>query len=367
MKKEFTREELYELIWSKPRTQISKEYNIDASDITKICKKFDIPYPSSGYWMKKNPVRTPFPLNEKDYELIELKPLESSKPKSETFSKVDVKVAEKLLNPDPMVAKASKELMKKQKEHYYRDGRNAIWTEDGSASIHVTKNNIERSLKIMDAFIKYFKNKGYKITDGENGNVVTIGRIEMSFRIREKKRRDKKENPTSTWDQYDWFYSGKLVFCYNYSYNKREWVETETVPLEDKLPAIIKYYEKKAIDNEIYQQQLEEGWRIQRLERERKKAIQDRKDDELNKLIDLIEKYNLWQHAENMRKFVNLLESNANNSEYDEEYIVWANKKIDWLDPLLSSGDEILGNEERAKVYSLLKLLKNEKQSRFYY
>lgn len=361
----FKREELYELIWSKPRTKISDKYNVKTSDITRICVKYNIPLPSSGHWMKKNPVRTPLPAYDKAYEYIELKPLELPKSKNDVISKIDIIVSEKLSNPDPMVYNASKDLKKKQKESYYRDGKNPIWTERGSASIHVTKNNIDRSLKIMDAFIKYFREKGYKISDGENGNIVTIGRIEMSFRIREKKRRVKKENPTSLWDQYDWFYSGLLVFSYNYSFDKREWVETETIPLEDKLPMIIKYYEKKAIENEIKQQKLEEGWRIQREERERQKALQERKDQEINKLLTLIENYNLWQHAENMRKFVSLLKSGSNNSTYDEEYIAWAKMKIDWIDPLISSRDELLGDEDREKIYKLLKILKEEKDLGF--
>jgi hypothetical protein len=46
----FTRESLYELVWSKPLTSIAKEYNVSDNGIRKICKKYEIPLPKLGHW-----------------------------------------------------------------------------------------------------------------------------------------------------------------------------------------------------------------------------------------------------------------------------------------------------------------------------
>ena len=45
---QLTRKQLYELVWSKSLTQLSKELEISDNGLRKICKKFDIPLPKMG-------------------------------------------------------------------------------------------------------------------------------------------------------------------------------------------------------------------------------------------------------------------------------------------------------------------------------
>jgi hypothetical protein len=47
-----TRQELYDLVWSKPMTHIAKEFGMSDVAIRKHCKNMDIPTPPVGYWMK---------------------------------------------------------------------------------------------------------------------------------------------------------------------------------------------------------------------------------------------------------------------------------------------------------------------------
>jgi len=49
----FTREQFYELVWSKPMTHLAKEFAISDVALNKICKKHDIPNPPLGWWAKK--------------------------------------------------------------------------------------------------------------------------------------------------------------------------------------------------------------------------------------------------------------------------------------------------------------------------
>jgi len=49
----FTREEFYELVWSKPLTHLAKEFSISDVALHKICRKHDIPNPPLGWWAKK--------------------------------------------------------------------------------------------------------------------------------------------------------------------------------------------------------------------------------------------------------------------------------------------------------------------------
>lgn len=49
---EFTREELYELVWSEPLSRLARKYDISDTGIRKKCKKMNIPLPQNGYWSK---------------------------------------------------------------------------------------------------------------------------------------------------------------------------------------------------------------------------------------------------------------------------------------------------------------------------
>lgn len=53
MSKTFTRDEFYELVWSKPMTQLAKEFALSDVALHKICRKHSIPNPPLGWWAKK--------------------------------------------------------------------------------------------------------------------------------------------------------------------------------------------------------------------------------------------------------------------------------------------------------------------------
>ena len=46
------RNDLCNLVWSKPVTKIAQDYDVSDSAIIKICKKMEIPKPGRGYWVK---------------------------------------------------------------------------------------------------------------------------------------------------------------------------------------------------------------------------------------------------------------------------------------------------------------------------
>ncbi len=48
----FTREELYELVWSKPISKLAGEFGLSDVGLAKACKKANIPRPPRGYWAK---------------------------------------------------------------------------------------------------------------------------------------------------------------------------------------------------------------------------------------------------------------------------------------------------------------------------
>lgn len=48
-----TREELYELVWSKPMLQVASQFEVSSSYMARICAALNVPRPEPGYWAKK--------------------------------------------------------------------------------------------------------------------------------------------------------------------------------------------------------------------------------------------------------------------------------------------------------------------------
>ena len=47
---EFTREELYDIVWSTALSKLIEQYAYTNDGIKKICNQFDIPMPDGSYW-----------------------------------------------------------------------------------------------------------------------------------------------------------------------------------------------------------------------------------------------------------------------------------------------------------------------------
>ncbi len=62
---EYSRQELYDLIWSAPASKLAADFGISDVAIAKRCKNRNVPRPTRGYWAKvaagRNPRKTPLP------------------------------------------------------------------------------------------------------------------------------------------------------------------------------------------------------------------------------------------------------------------------------------------------------------------
>ena len=62
---EYSRQELYNLVWSTPASKLAADFGISDVAIAKRCKKLNVPRPSPGYWAKleagRSPAKPPLP------------------------------------------------------------------------------------------------------------------------------------------------------------------------------------------------------------------------------------------------------------------------------------------------------------------
>jgi hypothetical protein len=60
-----TRQQLYDMVWSKPMSTLAKEFGITDSGLAKRCRAVDVPIPYRGYWARKaagqKPPQLPLP------------------------------------------------------------------------------------------------------------------------------------------------------------------------------------------------------------------------------------------------------------------------------------------------------------------
>jgi hypothetical protein len=48
----FSREELYELVWSVPMTRVGEKFKLPGSYMARVCATLHVPRPERGYWAK---------------------------------------------------------------------------------------------------------------------------------------------------------------------------------------------------------------------------------------------------------------------------------------------------------------------------
>src|ERR1700747_559099 len=55
-----SREDLYELVWSKPMRDLAKDFGISDVALAKRCRRLGIPVPGRGYWARVDAGQTPY-------------------------------------------------------------------------------------------------------------------------------------------------------------------------------------------------------------------------------------------------------------------------------------------------------------------
>lgn len=144
--------------------------------------------------------------------------------------------------------------------------------------------------------------------------------------------------------QYDHPYNGKLrVVLGDHKYIR----DNETEKLEDRLGDILMALYEKAEENRICREQREEEQRKREEEARLREAIRERKELEILKTKELVNKAEDYRIACEIRSYVTAVKDS--NNDIDEEWVRWAEKKADWYDPTIAVDDEFLGLREHGK------------------
>ncbi|NCO62439.1 MAG: hypothetical protein COW66_13200 [Flavobacteriaceae bacterium CG18_big_fil_WC_8_21_14_2_50_34_36] len=361
----FTRQELYKLVWEKPLTHIAKELGYSDNDIRKVCIKHNIPLPKAGYWSKlkhnKKVKKSPLPKtddqttkinfkseidNEKGSLHSELSRLKQNIAQDESLN---LTVPENLLKPDPLI-KSTKAYYKELKSASNRN-RNFYEERKGVISISVSNSLFSRAIRFMDSFVKLFKKRGHQIIANRETKIVISGE-EYEIRLTEKHKRVK--NTSSSYPEFELIPTGFLCLKLDYVYPDKQWSDTATKPIEEKLTDILAWFEIRAEKDRIERIERDIQHKIWEEERKKEAELKQLQDQEFSKFQTMFDTATRWHKSQYIRNYIKEFEAHAikTNSLDNEKikWIQWANEKADWYDPFIEKQDLLLDNIDRATL-----------------
>lgn len=206
-------------------------------------------------------------------------------------------------------------------------------------NLRVSKSCLRRALIFYDTFIKLCEARGHLISVADFKTWIDIKNIRLEIGLREP------EKVIDAPKKYDWeskktVPSGSLCFCYYSYYPEKEWYDAKTIKLEHKLSQIMAYLELTADSTIRWNNQIENNRRSVEQKREIELHQQALKDDELKKFKHLTKQSKRWSEYRQLIDWINLVKK---ENLKPTEWIEWAEKKAEWLDPREEIEDEILG------------------------
>jgi hypothetical protein len=343
-----TRQKLYEMVWKESLTAISKRLNIPYSHLRKVCTEMNVPVPPNGHWSKLQfgkPVEIiELPQNYTGANEIKLFPDDktTSSPKVLTFHKksaadlikedetLPLKVPKTLTNPEELVLAAQKKLMEYKYSKYHDNG---MVRHDGAFTIRVSRHNIGRALRFMNALLKLLRARGHNLGTKYTHSLY-IDEVPCEFKLMEK---TKKSSQETKWGFAQYESTGHLYFEIK-GYEGRVWIDGKVL-IEERLASILAKIESKVSEMlECWRQNAEH-----KREREQKERIirehQERIENEKKAFKDLYKQAKRWDRAKFLREYIKAFEQNAiEKGELTDELRDWigaAKQRVNDYDPLL--------------------------------
>lgn len=394
-----TREELYEQVWSEPMQTLARKYGMSDRGLAKNCAHMRVPVPGRGYWAKKAvgnaPARTLLPqlppnssLTPSDITLTIVSRSESSsEPEGDA-----VKAAPPL--PEPVALQVAFEAEPKNRiavratlHAPHRLTQRTIESLDADArhreqdwqhkpeprlAIDVSKPHFKRAIRIMDALVKAFDRREWKVSVTRHHDeykrrydtsVVVLGHhIDVGIREPEQRVRN---TPTAAdagksdrqlgWHRERTGHLALTIFQGDGDHVEREIVETDDAPLETRLnDFMIDLVTVAHRRDELHRQRAEE-WERQMAEDKRRRAEERRREDEAAKgraleqqALDWALSANLLAYVAELRAVVKRRSEGLEAQSALTEWLDWAEAHAKALDPFNRPLDELAATRLQA-------------------
>lgn len=353
---EFTREDLYKMVWERPVLVIAKEIGVSDVAVAKACRKAGIPLPNRGHWAivkSGRVVKTPpLPKPKPDQpDLVWFTVLENPTPK---LPKVEIpngpliEIPTELVKPHRLVAEL-KAAAKDRKE----DKGVIPLNYQKFLRVRTSAAQLDRALILMDTLIKQFEDKGYKVRISEKNSetevVLKEGTIVFRLDERTKQTSPPPPPPRPPGRRGEHYYepwrpayilagTGEftLEFSRGISNCPSTWKDRAKASLEAQLHeviAAIPSWEAALLANRIQREEREARER----ETEKRRVAAARAQEILRlQRVRLVNNLRAWEQAERLRRFIAAFEQKEDQSPEAQAWLEWANMQVQALDPLCS-------------------------------
>lgn len=401
---DLTREQLYEMMWTKGVGKTEKELGLKPYQLSKICQEYNIPKPSSAYWYdiiyERNPQKTPLPASEKEgpiktenyikrKRVIREKPEEKPKQANPTPPEAPVEgkypprelppeepvtvytVPEKLYAKDPLIldTKANFCQERSRRDNPWSQKNPYKCTPDKWLDINVYQEQEERALRVFHTIWRAAEANGYHlIVEADKGQYHThcatyfmVREHRIRVQLKEINRQEKDE--TSSWSSWKWVASGNLKFVcdkdehgYYYSNERVAAQDTERTFIEDKIERIIKVLgeiadrrDQAELERKLAEERRKEEEELKRQEEERQRQeaerlakIEERRSEERNQVRELLLNADRAHVAAMIRRYIAQFEAEMADKMDQEEF----QRQVQWMKEKADYIDPFIGRED---------------------
>lgn len=322
----FSREELHNLLWSKPISFAAAECLVSVPVLRQVCLDHDIPLPWGGYKPTKivSERKALPPGADFSFRAAVATAVNSLHFPGETQASFQIPL--ELSNPDPVVA-AAKNAVNEDYQFYRMP--HMLRVGHGELAIRASKNNFDRALRIMDTLIKAWRNRGYRIVNQDKETTIYLREVTQYVSIRETTT---VEPPEEKYGSQVHTATGQLAFKMK-GWLDREWKDGK-LPLETHIHEILDHMEVAARD-------LEKSWaerkaREQIEAKERRAEAQRIKENEEESAAfeSLVQEAQRWHQLQILDKYLDAFRREVPRNAAFEQWLQWARHRRRLFDPI---------------------------------
>ena len=404
-----SREDLYELVWSKPMVELAKDFAMSDVGLAKRCRKLGIPVPGRGYWARVAAGQAPRQptLRKREKEIADYSALTFDAPNEES---IETKTAAPLpaeygalrdrilmlgvpavenLRMASAVVKRTAVLLKRpwQRQIMWNRGERS----GATVPIHVSEAASDRALRICEQLLVAAESLGWKfevprpeqdpssrsdrrvqqppLTTGPTFGELPVEGESLAIRIDERHRQvdhvlteDEKQRKrrgeyvhAPRWDLLP---TGDLrlhVMTSKASYILRTWKDSARIRLEDQIRSIL----ADLLDEAIRMKADRERERLAEVERRCKEELRSqlaqRRDANAKLIRELEAQAGAWFRARLLRSYLRAQRRALGETKLQAtrqglaiDFLEWAQHYVDQLDPLSCTPHDTDMKEDRS-------------------
>lgn len=179
-----SREDLYELVWSKPMLELAKDFEISDVALAKRCKRLAIPVPGRGYWARIDAGQTPYqpnlPKRDEEWGDHHALTLPASGPdpakseanetsgECESLSSIRARIAAVAITPVSSVVSCTPAIMRTARQLKHRRRTEFVFERGEQygpvVSMDVSEATLDRACVLADVLLRFCEALGWPFT-----------------------------------------------------------------------------------------------------------------------------------------------------------------------------------------------------------